>query len=129
MRVIAGEAKGRPLKVPKTGTVRPTTERVREALFSILEAMGIEWGRVLDLFAGSGALGIEALSRGGEWADFVEENRRCCATIQENLENTGLAKRAHVYNLKVRHAINLLSPAYDLVLLDPPFRFPHLSET
>src|SRR3972149_6081017 len=73
MRVIAGEAKGRPLKGPKTGTVRPTTERVREALFSILEAMDIEWGRVLDLFAGSGALGIEALSRGGEWAAFVEE--------------------------------------------------------
>jgi 16S rRNA (guanine(966)-N(2))-methyltransferase RsmD len=78
MRVIAGEAKGHQLKVPKGTTVRPATDLVRGAIFSILETIASDWSQVLDLFSGSGALGIEALSRGAGWVDFVDREPRCC---------------------------------------------------
>ena len=86
MRVIAGEAKGFRLKVPNKLATRPATELVRGAIFSILETMADDWSQVLDLFSGSGSLGIEALSRGAGWVDFVEKERRCCAIIKDNLE-------------------------------------------
>ena len=96
MRVIAGKAKGHRLKVP-TGTItRPATDLVRGAIFSILETTTDDWELVLDLFSGSGALGIEALSRGAGWVDFVERERRCCAIIKENLEKTKLAAQTHI---------------------------------
>ncbi len=91
MRVIAGRAKGHQLKVPKGTGTRPATDLVRGAIFSILETTTSNWSRVLDLFAGSGALGIEALSRGAGWVDFVEREPRCCSIIRENLEKTKLA--------------------------------------
>ena len=75
MRVIAGEAKGRRLKAPANAGLRPSSERVRGALFSMLDSAGVELRRVLDLYAGTGAIGIEALSRGAGWVDFVERDR------------------------------------------------------
>ena len=89
MRVIAGKAKGHRLKVLKGTITRPATDLVRGAIFSILENSKSDWEQVLDLFSGSGALGIEALSRGASWADFVEQEPRCCAIIRENLEKVG----------------------------------------
>lgn len=120
MRVIAGTAKGRHLKVPKTGT-RPATDLVRGAMFSILEGLADDWALVLDLFSGSGALGIEALSRGAGWADFVERNPHTCSIIKENLKNTGLAGQAHVYCLDVSRAISVLDKEYNIILIDPPY--------
>ncbi|MBI4301080.1 MAG: 16S rRNA (guanine(966)-N(2))-methyltransferase RsmD [Chloroflexi bacterium] len=121
MRVIGGTAKGYPLKVPKGISIRPTSDLIRGALFSMLESMLNEWDRILDLYAGTGALGIEALSRGAQWADFVEENRRCCAVINHNLERTQLISQAHVYCAKVERAITFLSQEYKVILLDPPY--------
>ena len=121
MRVITGEAKGHRLKVAKGNVTRPATDLVRGAIFSILETTTNEWGRVLDLFAGSGALGIEALSRGAGWVDFVEREPRCCAIISENLEKTKLTARAHVYYCSVVKAFTFLNEEYSIILMDPPY--------
>jgi len=121
MRVIAGEARGSHLKTPKGVSTRPTSDLVRGAIFNTLGSLAVDRSRVLDLYAGSGALGIEALSRGAGWADFVEHDERCCVIIKENLDHTGLAGRAHVYCLKVPKALSILSSRYGLVLLDPPY--------
>lgn len=129
MRVIAGEAKGSYLKTPRGVSTRPTSDLVRGAIFNTLGSLGVDWSRVLDLYAGSGALGIEALSRGAGWADFVEHDERCCLAIKENLDRTGLARRAHVYRLKVPKAISILSRQYGLLLLDPPYEDPSLFPT
>jgi 16S rRNA (guanine966-N2)-methyltransferase len=119
LRVIAGTHRGRRLEAPPGRDTRPTADRVREALFSILGS--VEGMRVLDLFAGSGALGIEALSRGAASATFVERDRRAADVIRANLE--GLGGQAEVV---VRDALAWLKaapagPGYDLVLLDPPY--------
>jgi len=121
MRVIAGKAKGHRLKVPKGVTTRPATDLVRGAIFSILEATASSWAQVLDLFAGSGALGIEALSRGAGWVDFVEHKTRCCDIISQNLEGTKLAAQAHIYCCSVRKAISFLDKEYNIILMDPPY--------
>ena len=121
MRVIAGEAKGHRLKVPKGTATRPATDLVRGAIFSILETTASDWQQVLDLFSGSGALGIEALSRGAGWVDFVERNPRCCAIIKENLEKTKLAAQAHIYCCSVAKALSFLNKEYDIILMDPPY--------
>ena len=121
MRIITGTAKGQRLKVPKRVYVRPATSLVRGAIFSILQNFTKDWSLVLDLFAGSGALGIEALSRGAGWADFVDQEAECCAIIQQNLERTGLAAQAHVYCTRVRKAISFLDKEYSIILIDPPY--------
>jgi 16S rRNA (guanine(966)-N(2))-methyltransferase RsmD len=121
LRVIAGEAKGHLLKVPKGTITRPATDLVRGAIFSILEATTNDWGQVLDLFSGSGALGIEALSRGAAWVDFVEREPRCCAIIRQNLEKTKLAAEAHVYCCSVAKALSFLDKEYSIILMDPPY--------
>ena len=121
MRVIAGEAKGHRLKVPKGTGIRPATDLVRGAIFSILETTTSNWSRVLDLFAGSGALGIEALSRGAGWVDFVEHEPRCCSIIRENLEKTKLADQAHIYCCSVAKALSFLDEEYSIILMDPPY--------
>jgi 16S rRNA (guanine966-N2)-methyltransferase len=121
MRVIAGTAKGHHLKFPKGTKTRPATDLVRGAIFSILENTTSGWSRVLDLFSGSGALGIEALSRGAGWVDFVEREPRCCGIIRENLEKTRLAEQAHVYCCEVTKAIAFLDKEYDIILMDPPY--------
>jgi len=121
MRVIAGRAKGCILKAPKGTRTRPATELVRGAIFSILESATGDWRQVLDLFAGSGALGIEALSRGAGWVDFVEHEPRCCAIIKQNLEKTRLRDKAHVYCCSVARAISFLDKEYSIILIDPPY--------
>jgi 16S rRNA (guanine966-N2)-methyltransferase len=133
MRVIAGLAKGRPLAVPKGIDIRPTTDMVKGAIFSMLEARAFQradetgaggrfpYARVLDLFAGSGALGIEALSRGAEHVDFVESNPRARATIQENLARTGFTDKATIQGVNANRAVSLFRVPYDLILADPPY--------
>ncbi len=121
MRVIAGKAKGHQLKVPKTEAVRPATDLVRGAIFSILESLATDWSRVLDLYSGSGALGIEALSRGAGSADFVDRQRRCCDIIRQNLIKTKLTSQSHVYCCSVAKAISFLKGEYGIILLDPPY--------
>jgi len=122
MRIIAGRMKGRRLLVPRNGA-RPTTDRVRESLFAVLQGR-FEGGRVVDLFAGSGSLGLEALSRGAVAADFVEASRRAMAALEKNLE----AARAEnlqtmLFKEKVRHYLRNHWPegGAELVLMDPPY--------
>ena len=129
MRIIAGQAKGTILKTPKGSKTRPATELVRGAIFSILEIAADDWGQVLDLYSGSGSLGIEALSRGAGWVDFVEHDRRCCAIIRENLEKTRLGDRAHVYCCSVARAISFLDKEYSIVIMDPPYSSPEINKT
>lgn len=111
--------------MPK-GPTRPATDLVRGAIFSILENTTGDWELVLDLFAGSGALGIEALSRGAGWVDFVERNARCCAIIRENLEKTRLAAQAHIYCCSVARALSFLDKEYSIILIDPPYSNPSI---
>jgi len=113
--------------------IRPTTDKVKEAIFSMLSAEGLRraaedlddeifpYARVLDLYAGSGALGIEALSRGSEHVDFVESNARARAAIQENLRRTGFGQKASIHAIRTEVAISTFRDAYDLILLDPPY--------
>jgi 16S rRNA (guanine966-N2)-methyltransferase len=124
LRVIAGEYKGRRLQTPAGDDTRPTADGVREALFSMLGPLG-EDDRVLDLFAGSGALGIEALSRGAGHATFCDDDRRAIAVVRANLEALGIggdAATTHRMDARsrVREARTRLE-AYDLVFLDPPY--------
>lgn len=129
MRVIAGKAKGHRLKAPKDASVtRPATDLVRGAIFSILETMTGDWRRVLDLFSGSGALGIEALSRGAEWVDFVEREPRCCDIIKQNLEKTRFTEQAHIYCRDVTKAILFLDKEYSIILIDPPYSNPSIGK-
>jgi 16S rRNA (guanine(966)-N(2))-methyltransferase RsmD len=127
MRVAGGKAKGTELKVPPGRLSRATTNLAKQAIFSLLENTATSWHRVLDLYAGSGALGIEALSRKAEWADFVEQRRKCCDTIKHNLEKAGFSDRAHVYCCSVTKAVAFLSDTYDIVLMDPPYSDPSAS--
>ncbi len=121
MRVIAGRAKGHQLRVPRRTATRPATDLVRGAIFSILESTASNWAEVLDLFAGSGALGIEALSRGAGWVDFVEHEPRCCDIIRQNVEKTRLAAQAHIYCCSVTRALSFLDKEYSIILVDPPY--------
>jgi len=121
MRVIAGKAKGHQIKIPKGTPTRPATDLVRGAIFSILENMTDDWAQVLDLFSGSGALGIEALSRGAGRVDFVEREARCCAIIKQNLEKTKFIEQAHVYCCSVIKAVSFLDKEYNIILMDPPY--------
>lgn len=121
MRIITGRAKGQRLKSPSSSVTRPTTALVRGALFSTLDSVADDWTRVLDLYAGSGALGIEALSRGAGWVDFVEKVPKCCAIIKENLARTGFTSQAKVYCCSVSRALVRLSGEYDIVLVDAPY--------
>jgi 16S rRNA (guanine966-N2)-methyltransferase len=121
MRVIAGSAKGRRLRGPPGGGTRPTSDLVRGAIFDILYSLEADLSRVLDLYAGTGALGIEALSRGAQWCDFVERDRASCDVIRENLAHTGLVDRAKVHCWPVAKAETRLAGPYSLVLADPPY--------
>jgi 16S rRNA (guanine966-N2)-methyltransferase len=117
LRVVAGAFKGRPLRAPRGVRTRPTADRVREALFSILG--DVSGARVLDLYSGSGALGIEALSRGAGSATFVDKDPRAIAAVKLNLEAVGAEGE-----VRRRDALRFLGAAegtYDLVLIDPPY--------
>jgi len=123
MRVIAGTARGRRLKSPaaRLRETRPTSDLMRGALFDSLDSSEVSLAHVLDLYAGSGALGIEALSRGAGQCDFVERDRGACALIRENLELTGFSSSARVHCLPVAGSASRLAGPYTLVLADPPY--------
>ncbi|QOT11322.1 16S rRNA (guanine(966)-N(2))-methyltransferase RsmD [Paenibacillus sp. JNUCC32] len=125
MRVVSGSAKGRPLKsVPGTST-RPTTDKVKESIFSMIGPY-FEGGIALDLFAGTGGLGIEALSRGMDRAVFVDVEPKSISTIKDNLKAARLEESAEVYRNDAARALKALEKrgyGFDLVFLDPPYRF------
>lgn len=125
MRVVAGAARGLRLVAPKGDDVRPTSDRVREALFNALGSLGaIDGARVLDLFAGSGALAIEALSRGADAAVLVDEHRPSLDAVARNLAATDLTLRATVHRDEALAYLRRGTEGpFDLVLLDPPYRF------
>jgi 16S rRNA (guanine966-N2)-methyltransferase len=144
MRVIAGNAKGRPLKAPAGMGTRPMTDRIKESLFNILTVMGYpqDGDRVLDLYAGTGALGIEALSRGAAWADFIEQAHTPARCITANLAATGLTGRGKIHPIPVATflhiptnnlTINELSAhntdRYDIIFCDPPYADPAIPTT
>jgi 16S rRNA (guanine966-N2)-methyltransferase len=121
MRITGGSARGRNIKTLPGLLVRPTTDKVREAIFSMLGSLASDWSRGLDLFAGTGALGIESLSRGAEWVDFVDQNEKSCRIIKQNLKETGFSDTAHVYCCTVMKALGFLENEYGLIFLDPPY--------
>jgi 16S rRNA (guanine(966)-N(2))-methyltransferase RsmD len=127
MRVIAGSARGRALKGPpkqkRPGkpAIRPTSDLIRGVIFDMLDALGADYDRVLDLYAGTGALGIEALSRGEGTADFVETDATAAAVIAENLRSTGFAQRGRLHRFDAKQAASRLPGVYSLVLADPPY--------
>lgn len=121
-RVISGSARGHSLKTLEGDSTRPTSDRAKEAIFSSLGQLVYD-ARVLDLCAGSGQLGIEALSRSAEFAIFVEQNRKAVQVIRENLEKTKLTSKAEVLHMPVEKALpRLEARSFDLIFLDPPYK-------
>ena len=123
MRVITGIARGRRLVAPEGLDVRPTAEKVKEAIFSAIQ-FNIEGAYVLDLFAGSGQMGIEALSRGAKRAVFVDSSQRSLKCVNENLRATKLERQAEVIS---RDFIKLTRQTFDIIILDPPYRRDHIA--
>ncbi|MDQ2724326.1 MAG: 16S rRNA (guanine(966)-N(2))-methyltransferase RsmD [Actinomycetota bacterium] len=129
MRIVAGSLKGRNLQAPPGSRTRPTSDRVREAIFSIVGSLdGVAGTAVVDLFAGSGALGIEALSRGAASVTFVEQDRDAVATIRTNLAHLGLG--GPQARLELGDALAHLATAADaaIVFADPPYGFEHWAD-
>ncbi|GAC61255.1 hypothetical protein GSI01S_15_01250 [Gordonia sihwensis NBRC 108236] len=123
-RIIAGDFRGRRLAVP-ADTTRPTSDRVREALFSMLGSrMDLSGVRVLDLYAGTGALGLEAVSRGAASAVLVESDRRAAGVLRDNVAVCGAASRVRIVNRPVESFLAAPSGTFDLILLDPPYEVP-----
>ncbi len=120
MRVIAGSAKGTPLKVEEGVSARPYLEKTRGAIFNSLCAV-IEGARVLDLYAGSGSVGIEALSRGAQSCDFVEMERKSVRAIKSNLEKAKLSEYANIYEGRVEGYLSSSYKEFDIIFVDPPF--------
>ena len=122
LRISGGEFKGRRIDSPTSGKgIRPTTEKVKLAIFSIIGMPFVQNSKVLDLYACTGALGIEALSRGAVRAVFVEKLRRNCALIEKNLSTLNIADRGVVTKSTVKRFLDLSNERFDIVLLDPPF--------
>lgn len=122
MRIISGSAGGLNLKGPVDKTVRPTTERVRSAIFNIIDPEQYKEGKILDLFAGTGSLGIETLSRGALHCDFVEKNISQLKILKDNLETTGFTGNSRTYRFDILRGMNSLLGPYDMVLMDPPYK-------
>ena len=122
MRVIAGTLKGRRLEAPTWAGLRPTSDKLRETLFNVL-APRMAGARVLDGYAGTGAVGIEALSRGAAQVTFVDTDRRACDLIRHNLERCGIADGYAIIQSTVLLGVERLrgEPAFDVILLDPPY--------
>lgn len=127
MRVISGTAGGRKLAAPRGMGTRPTADRVKEALFNILAGIIEPYDScsVLDVFAGTGNLGIEALSRGARWAVFIDNNREAADVVAKNLQTTGFSRKAQIIVRDYHAALSMLAAAgnkFQLVFLDPPYR-------
>ena len=128
MRITGGVARGVPLIVPRTQRVRPTSDRVRSALFQLLGSVVVD-ARVLDLYAGTGALGIEALSRGAASVDFVEADPRVSDIVARNKKTAGFEECGRLCHTKVERALEFLTGPYQVVLLDPPYELPGIDQT
>ena len=123
MRIISGTSRGRKLVTPRDHSLRPTSDRVKESIFNILQNE-LEGKVVLDLFAGTGNLGIEALSRGAQKTIFVEKGRQALRLIERNLNQFGLKERSEILPKDVNRAIGILKQkgeSFDLILMDPPY--------
>ena len=120
MRVISGKARGIQLKTPDSNATRPTADRVKEALFSIIQ-FDIPGARVLDLFGGTGQLGIEALSRGASSATFIDEADAACKLIRENLKKTNFSDISAVFRSDYELYLRKCSEKFNIVFLDPPY--------
>jgi 16S rRNA (guanine966-N2)-methyltransferase len=127
MRIIAGTLKGRRIDAPTWPGLRPTSDKLRETLFNVLQGR-LAGARVLDVFAGTGAVGIEALSRGAAHVTFVEQDRRAQALISANLTRCGVATGYTIERGPAADVLSRLEPVYDLVFLDPPYDEPALEE-
>src|SRR5690349_7511585 len=122
MRVVAGELRGRRIEAPEGGTTRPTTDKVREAVFNALGSLGVVDGAlVVDLYAGTGAMGIEALSRGAERCTFVERDRDALRVLRSNLGSLGLEARSRITTGDVMAVASSIDA--DLAFADPPYGF------
>ena len=122
MRVIAGKCRSMPLKTLKGNDTRPTTDRIKETLFNMIQ-MNVPGSRFLDLFSGSGGIGIEALSRGAKECVFVEQSRAAAACIRENLNFTGLMDQSELLVMEARSAVLSLKNGapFDIIFMDPPY--------
>ena len=127
MRIIAGSLRGRRIKTPDWDGLRPTSDRLRETLFNIL-APRIEGARVLDGYAGTGAVGIEALSRGASHVTFIEQDRRASALIETNLRALGVKDRYAIIRAGFAGAARQLSERFQVIFLDPPYGAAELGE-
>ena len=121
MRVITGSARGRRLETLEGEDVRPTTDRIKEAVFSIIQ-FETEGRSFLDLFAGSGQMGIEALSRGAKQACFVDNSKKSLETVKSNLKSTGLEHNAKVVQADYKGFLSMNGTLFDIAFLDPPYR-------
>ena len=121
LRITGGVLRGRRLRTKRDPGLRPTSDRVRGAIFSILGPEVVRQARVLDLFAGTGALGIEALSRGAAWADFVEVDARRAQRIRESLSAMSLSENGRVYRVRAPQGLGSLPGEYNLLFVDPPY--------
>lgn len=127
MRVVGGSAKGHRLQAPRGTDTRPTSDKVRESIFNLVRSEFVD-GAVLDLFAGTGALGIEALSRGAERAILVERRSAACEVIRRNLAHTKFESRARVLCKPVERALPELDEPFSLILADPPYAYPGIHD-
>ena len=121
-KITGGSLRGRTLRIRRDVGLRPTAERVRSAIFSILGTGKVEGSRVLDLFAGTGAMGIEALSRGAAWADFIESDGLRCKQLREFTRTLGLDEITRVFNKDAARTLDIVTGCYDLVFIDPPYQ-------
>ncbi len=129
MRVITGLYKGRTIRTVKDLSVRPATDRVKQTLFNMLATrIDIEGASVLDVFAGSGSLGIEALSRGANHVTFVENNEEAVRYIEQNLHSLRCEKKTEVLETDAMHFIADYRSSFDIIFADPPYRFERTSE-
>lgn len=126
MRVITGIARGRRLIAPEGLDVRPTADKVKEGIFSAIQ-FELDNAYVLDLFAGSGQMGIEALSRGAKRAVFVDSSQTSLKCVNENLRNTGLARHAEVINRDSFDYIKMTGQKFNIIILDPPYHYGHIA--
>lgn len=127
MRVITGIARGRRLETLEGEDVRPTTDRIKEAVFSIIQ-FETEGRAFLDLFAGSGQMGIEALSRGAKTAYFVDNSRKSVETVKKNLKTVKLESDAKVFQMDFHSFLSMNSQRFDIVFIDPPYKTGALQE-
>jgi len=128
VRVISGTAKGRPLRAVPGMNTRPTTDKVKEAIFSMIGPY-FAGGMVLDLYAGTGGLAIEALSRGMDKAVLIDQDRKAVETIRDNIERAGFADRAEIYRNDAGKALSVMAKrglVFDLVFLDPPYKLTNM---